>query len=52
MDAQISLSVSKGQRPDLHLIPQDAPPNLVALTKLCWEQIPAQRPTFAGTCAT
>ena len=48
MDAHISLSVCKGQRPDLMLIPQGAASKLVRLIDLCWMQDPAKRPTFAG----
>ena len=51
MDAQISLSVCRGQRPDFRLIPQGAPSKLVKMIDLCWMQDPSKRPTFAGKLA-
>jgi len=34
------------ERPSLKVIPQDAPKELVAIMKKCWEQDPGKRPDF------
>ena len=43
--AQITAQVGAGRRPSP--IPEDSPPELVALMKKCWEQEPFVRPDFA-----
>ncbi len=48
MDAHISLSVCRGQRPDTRRIPDGCPKRLSALIELCWKQEPSKRPPFAG----
>ncbi|XP_076828537.1 receptor-interacting serine/threonine-protein kinase 1 isoform X2 [Brachyhypopomus gauderio] len=43
---QICQCVRKGDRPDMTLVPEDAPEDVVRLMKECWDQDPEKRPTF------
>lgn len=38
--------IMKGVRPDLDAVPPDCPQILRAIMILCWDQVPAQRPSF------
>lgn len=43
---QICHCVCKGERPDVALIPQDTPQDVIELMKTCWNEDPHHRPTF------
>ncbi|KAK0145295.1 Receptor-interacting serine/threonine-protein kinase 1 [Merluccius polli] len=45
---QVYLCVRKGDRPEVELITEDTPKEMVELMKSCWQQDPLQRPTFEG----
>ena len=47
-DALIAIWVLQGHRPKLDAIPADAPSELIAIIKVCWDDDPNERPVFKG----
>jgi len=45
-DRQIAACVEAGERPDVDVCPADCPGVLISLMKMCWDHVPAKRPTF------
>ncbi|XP_051871565.1 receptor-interacting serine/threonine-protein kinase 1 [Pristis pectinata] len=46
-DTQVMNLVLRGDRPDLNLIPDESPKEMVFLMQRCWANKPEERPTFS-----
>ena len=47
-DALIAVWVAKGERPNLTVIPSDAPAELIEIITQSWVADPRKRPSFKG----